>query len=74
MADSQVTSQTPATKQVTSQTPEKKKKNPKRVVAGKALARKRKEAREKSAELQDRLISALAEARRAGSKAMVINW
>ena len=56
MADSQqpveqqVTSQTPATKQVeqqvTSQTPATKQKNPKRVAAGKAIARKTKEARE----------------------------
>ena len=56
MADSQqpveqqVTSQTPATKQVeqqvTSQTPARKQKNPKRVAAGKAIARKTKEARE----------------------------
>ena len=51
MADSQqpveqqVTSQTPATKQVeqqvTSQTPATKQKNPKRVAAGKAIARKK---------------------------------
>ena len=56
MADSQqpveqqVTSQTPATKQVeqqvTSQTPATKQKNPKRVAAGKAIARKTKEASE----------------------------
>ena len=52
MADSQVeqqvTSQTPATneQQVTSQTPATKQKNPKRVAAGKAIARKTKEARE----------------------------
>ena len=53
MADSQVE------QQVTSQTPATK-----RVAAGKVLARKTKEAREaqkKSAELQDHLISALAE-------------
>ena len=54
MADSQqpveqqVTSQTPATneQQVTSQTTATKQKNPKRVAAGKAIAKKTKEARE----------------------------
>ena len=49
MADSQtVTSKTPATneQQVTSQTPAKKQKNPKRVAAGKATAKKTNEARE----------------------------
>ena len=52
MADSQqpveqqVASQTQVEQQVTSQTPATKQKNPKRVAAGKAIARKTKEARE----------------------------
>ena len=48
MADSQVEQQvaSPATKQMTSQTPATKQKNPKRVAAGKATAKKTNEARE----------------------------